>query len=456
MKAAIYIRVSTPGQVEEGESLDLQKERLSSYAKSQNWELTDVYEDAGFSGGSSNRPAFKRLIKDAKQKKFDVVLVYKIDRLSRSILDFHETMKIFQENNIDFVSLTQQFDTSTSTGRLMLNILVDFANFEREINIDRARDSYLSRLYKGFHSGRTPYGYKRINGNSLVIVLEEAEKVKKIYRLAFERVSTAKIGKEISLPKEKVKSILDNPIYTGYITPRRDKYGHRVQDIRKWIKGNQESIIPIDFYLEVQKVWRKGQRTTKHIGLFQKIVYCQHCEHNLTFAVKNRNGKKIFSHNCAETNPGSKHCGRYIREEILESIALDSVEKLFNISIPKPETKNIASEISKIDRKIERVVAMLDDENVPVGQIKVKLAELQEIKSRLFKNQKPREDIQKHFKNLKELYPYMAREERKRLWSITIEKIALYKAHAVVEWKDGRKTKHSLASVLMSGGDEGI
>ena len=269
-------------------------------------------------------------------------------------------------------------------------------------------------------------------------------------------VSTAKIGKEISLPKEKVKSILDNPIYTGYITPRRDKYGHRVQDIRKWIKGNQESIIPIDFYLEVQKVWRKGQRTTKHIGLFQKIVYCQHCEHNLTFAVKNRNGKKIFSHNCAETNPGSKHCGRYIREEILESIALDSVEKLFNISIPKPETKNIASEISKIDRKIERVVAMLDDENVPVGQIKVKLAELQEIKSRLFKNQKPREDIQKHFKNLKELYPYMAREERKRLWSITIEKIALYKTLAVVEWKDGRQTKHSLANVLMCGGDEGI
>jgi len=414
MKAAIYIRVSTPSQVEEGESLDLQRERLSSYAKSQNWEITEVYEDAGLSGGSSNRPAFQKLIKDSRQKKFDVVLVYKIDRLSRSILDFHETMKIFQEKNISFVSLTQQFDTSTSTGRLMHNILVDFANFEREINVDRAKDSYSDRLYKGFHSGRTPYGYKRANGNNLVIIPEEAEKIKKTFSLAFERVSTAKIGKQLSLSKERVKSVLDNPVYTGYVAPRRDKFGHRVQDISKWIKGNHEPIIPIDFYLEVQKVWRKGQRTTKHIGLFRKIVYCPYCEHNLTFAVKNRNGKKNFSYNCVETNPGSKHCGRYIREEILESIALDSVEKLFTISIPKPETKNVASEISRLDKKIERAVAMFDDENIPVGQIKAKLAELQETKKRLLKIQKPQENIGKYFRNLQELYPSMTREERKK------------------------------------------
>lgn len=456
MKAAVYVRVSTPGQAEEGESLDLQKERLSSYAQSQGWEIAEVYEDAGLSGGSSNRPAFQKLIRDAKQKKFDVVLVYKIDRLSRSILDFHETMKIFQENNISFVSLTQQFDTSTSTGRLMLNILVDFANFEREINVDRAKDSYLNRLYKGFHSGRTPYGYKRTNGNNLVVIPEEAEKVKKIFRFAFEKVSTAKIGKELNLTKEKVKSILDNPVYTGYVVPRRDMYGHRVQDIRKWIKGNQEPIIPIDFYLEVQKIWRKGQRTTKHIGLFQKIVYCPYCEHNLTFTVRKNRNKEYNTYICMQTTPESKHCGRYIREEMLESIALNSVEKLFNISIPKPETENIASEISKIDKKIERAVAMLDDENVPVSQIKNKLADLQETKKRLLKSQKPRENIDKHFKNLKELYPYMTREEKKRLWSITIDKIRLYKNMAVVEWKDGRKTKHFLANVVMYGGDEGI
>ena len=456
MKAAIYTRVSTPNQAEEGESLELQKEKLSLYAKAQGWEITEIYEDAGLSGGSSNRPAFQKLIKDAKQKKFDVVLVYKIDRLSRSILDFHETMKIFQENNISFVSLTQQFDTSTSTGRLMLNILVDFANFEREINVDRAKDSYLNRLYKGFHSGRTPYGYKRVNGNNLEIISEEAEKVKKIFTLAHEGVSTAKIGEELNLTKEKVKSILDNPVYTGYVAPRKDKYGHRVQDIRKWIKGNHEPIIPIDFYFDVQKIWRKGPKTTKHIGLFQKIVYCPYCEHNLTFAVKQNKNKNYFSYRCLEINPGSKHCGRYIREEVLESIALDSVERLFTMSIPKTETKNIASEISKIDKKIERAVAMLDDENIPVNQIKNKLAELQETKKRLLKSQKPRENIDKHFKNLKELYPYMTREEKKRLWSITIERITLYKTLAMVEWKDGRKTRHSLANIRMYGGDEGI
>ena len=456
MKAAIYIRVSTLNQAENGESLDLQKERLSSYAQSQGWKISEVYEDAGLSGGSSNRPAFQKLIGDAKQKKFDVVLVYKIDRLSRSILDFHETMKIFQENDISFVSLTQQFNTSTSTGRLMLNILVDFANFEREINVDRAKDSYLNRLYKGFHSGRTPYGYKRTNGNNLEIIPEEAENVKKIYKLVFEGVSTAKIGKELNITKDKVKSILDNPVYAGYVAPRKDKYGHRVQDMSKWIKGNHQSVISADFYFKIQKIWRKGPKATKYIGLFQKLVYCPYCKHNLTFAVKNRNDKQYFSYSCVATTPGGPHCGRYIREEVLESIVLDSVDRLFKMNVHEPKAENIELEIKKIDKKIERTILMLDDENMPTSKIHERLSDLQETKRKLLMSQKPRQSIQKYFKSLKELYPYTTREEKKRLWGITIDKIRLYKTHAVVEWKDGRKTKHLLENVLMCGGDEGI
>jgi hypothetical protein len=157
-----------------------------------------------------------------------------------------------------------------------------------------------------------------------------------------------------------------------------------------------------------------------------------------------------------QTTPESKHCGRYIREEILENIALNSVEKLFNMSIPKPKTENIGSEIARIDKKIERVLLMLDDENVPVSQIKAKLADLQETKKRLLNSQKPRENIQKHFKDLNELYPYMSREEKKRLWGITIERIILYKTLAAVKWKDGRKTKHLLRNVVTCGGDEEV
>lgn len=182
MKAAIYIRVSTPGQAINGESLDMQKERLIEYVEAHGWKLYKAYEDGGFSGGTTNRPAFQEMMRDIEAKKFNVLVVYKIDRLSRSVLDFHTTMKTLEKHNIAFVSITQQFDTTTSMGRLMLGILVDFANFEREINVDRARDSYLSRLKGGVHSGMTPYGYKREN-KQLVIIPEESEKVKEILTL---------------------------------------------------------------------------------------------------------------------------------------------------------------------------------------------------------------------------------------------------------------------------------
>ncbi|PIW10458.1 MAG: recombinase family protein, partial [Caldiserica bacterium CG17_big_fil_post_rev_8_21_14_2_50_35_7] len=153
MKAAIYMRVSTPDQAEEGESLELQKERILEYIKAQNWKLFKIYEDAGLSGGSTKRPAFQELLKDTQNKLFDVVLVYKIDRLSRSIVDFFNTLQLFEKQGITFVSITQQFDTSTPTGRFAMSMLASFADFERSIGIERAKDSYLRRLKNGISSG---------------------------------------------------------------------------------------------------------------------------------------------------------------------------------------------------------------------------------------------------------------------------------------------------------------
>jgi len=162
------------------------------------------------------------MLAGAKQRKFDVLLVYKIDRLSRSILDFHTTIKLLQQNNISFVSLTQQFDTSTSMGRLMFEILLEFANFEREISVDRARDSYLNRLKNEVHSGRTPYGYKRKN-SKLIIDQEKAEIVKEVFEKGLKGWSSQKIADEMNLSLDHVKSIITNPFCTGFVSPRRDK-----------------------------------------------------------------------------------------------------------------------------------------------------------------------------------------------------------------------------------------
>ena len=443
MKAAIYIRVSTLNQAENGESLDLQKERLSSYAQSQGWEITEVYEDAGLSGGSSNRPAFQKLIGDAKQKKFDVVLVYKIDRLSRSILDFHQTMKIFQENNISFVSLTQQFNTSTSTGRLMLNILVDFANFEREINVDRAIDSFLGRFYKGLHSGQTPFGYKRENGNNLVTDPDQAEIVRQIFNSANEGVPTRKIAKQFGLGVDRVKTILDNPIYTGYLAPRKDKHGYHDHDVSKWVKGNHEGIISMELFFTVQKKYRRGQRTTKHIAIFQKLIYCPYCKHNYSFLTKeNKSGRRYF-YQCQRIY-GNDGCYRSIEEPLVENILINEIGNLFNTKLRQPERINIDEEITKIDRKIDKIID-LDIDYLPKDKIKRKIDKLQMEKSKLLQQKKStvkETTLHRYFKEIKDIYPYASREEKKRLWSLVVERISVYDNYIDVVWRGGMRTRH--------------
>ena len=445
IRAAVYIRVSTPGQAINGESLDMQKDRLMSYAKSQGWEIFKTYEDGGFSGKDTDRPGFQAMLADVQQNKFEVLLVYKIDRLSRSILDFHTTMKMLQEHNISFVSLTQQFDTSTSMGRLMLNILVDFANFEREINVDRAIDSFLNRFYKGFHSGQTPFGYKRENGNNLIIDTEQAEVVRQVFNSANEGMSSREIARKVKLGVDRVKTILDNPVYTGYLAPRQDKHGYHDHDISKWTKGKHEAIISMEIFFAVQKKYKKGQRTTKHIAIFQKLVCCPFCNHNYSFyARKNKKGIKYF-YKCVPVSTGGARCNREINEDMLESVLLENIGKLFDTSISEqPLTIDIDKEISKIDARIEKILD-LDLEVLPKDKIKKKIEQLQKEKIELLNQQKltmQKKNINQYFEKIEDVYPYANREERKRLWNIIIQRITIYDNSIEVLWNNGKKTKH--------------
>jgi site-specific DNA recombinase len=442
LKAAIYIRVSTPGQAVNGESLDMQKERLIEYVKNQKWELYKVYEDGGFSGGTTNRPAFQEMMRDAEAKKFDVLVVYKIDRLSRSVLDFHITMKTFEKHNIEFVSITQQFDTTTTMGRLMLNVLVDFANFEREINIDRARDSYLSRLKGGVHSGRTPYGYKREN-KLLVIIPEQAEIIKEIFNLALQGLSSNKTAEKLNMDHDHVKSIITNPFYTGYVCPRKDKYGHRIQNTDKWYKGQHEGIISLDAYRRILEM-RKKVSTSKHIGLFAKTIYCPYCKHNLTYHHRLVEGREYNKYICEPVEPKGNRCYQHTDEEFLEDLLITKLDSLFKLKFPEKSDTDIKDKIAKIDKKVSKAIALLDIEDISVEEIKNKIEELKRQKARLLVKNITHFDYKKineKMKVFKKLYPYMTREEKKRLWGLTIEKIIAYHDELEVHWKDGTVTR---------------
>src|SRR5207344_587474 len=187
VRCAIYTRVSTEhGLDQDFNSLDAQYEAASAYIKSQahaGWTLIKSrYDDGGYSGASTDRPDLQRLLEDIRARKIDVIVVYKVDRLTRSLADFAKLVELFDAHGVSFVSVTQQFNTTTSMGRLTLNVLLSFAQFEREVTSERIRDKIGASKRKGLWvGGVVPLGY-RAKDRKITIVEDEARTVRHIFR----------------------------------------------------------------------------------------------------------------------------------------------------------------------------------------------------------------------------------------------------------------------------------
>jgi site-specific DNA recombinase len=202
VRCAIYTRVSTEhGLDQEFNSLDAQYEAASAYIKSQahaGWTLIrSRYDDGGYSGGSTDRPDLQKLLDDIRARKIDVIVVYKVDRLTRSLADFAKLVELFDAHGVSFVSVTQQFNTTTSMGRLTLNVLLSFAQFEREVTSERIRDKIAASKRKGLWVGGTlPLGYEMKDGK-IAIVEEEAELVRLIFRRYLELGSVNELLRDL-------------------------------------------------------------------------------------------------------------------------------------------------------------------------------------------------------------------------------------------------------------------
>jgi site-specific DNA recombinase len=202
VRCAIYTRVSTEhGLDQEFNSLDAQYEAASAYIKSQahaGWTLIrSRYDDGGYSGGSTDRPDLQRLLNVIRARKIDVIVVYKVDRLTRSLADFAKLVELFDAHGVSFVSVTQQFNTTTSMGRLTLNVLLSFAQFEREVTSERIRDKIAASKRRGLWVGGTlPFGYEMKDGK-IAIVEEEAELVRLIFRRYLELGSVNELLRDL-------------------------------------------------------------------------------------------------------------------------------------------------------------------------------------------------------------------------------------------------------------------
>ena len=219
VRCAIYTRVSTDqGLDQEFNSLDAQYDASSAYIRSQahaGWVLIKArYDDGGYSGGSTDRPDLQRLLDDIRARKIDVIVVYKVDRLTRSLADFAKLVELFDAHGVSFVSVTQQFNTTTSMGRLTLNVLLSFAQFEREVTSERIRDKIAASKRKGLWvGGPLPLGYDMQDGK-IAVVESEAEQVKLIYKRYLELSGVNALVRDL---KERNIRTKTRPLATGGI-----------------------------------------------------------------------------------------------------------------------------------------------------------------------------------------------------------------------------------------------
>ncbi|MFH0796324.1 MAG: recombinase family protein [Candidatus Omnitrophota bacterium] len=324
MTAALYIRVSTLNQIER-ESLKNQEERLVAYCKASNIAEHKVYKDAGVSAKDIKRPALEELMQDIKQKKISLVIVTKLDRITRSLKDLIELMEFFEENKIKFISITQSIDTTGPMGRFMLNLLGSVAQVEREMTAERVGEDMLHRALAGkWNGGPVPYGYtiKRriirelkekglpeheaieqanktaLEARRLYIDEKEAETVKQIFdfylqerslRGVTNRLNTEGIKTRENFPwaTSSILRVLSNPTYTGKIWygKRKTNLSGKLEPVSKqeWkiVQGEHERIIPDDTFYRVQELIKERSfknTRAKETYLLSGLVKCGKCQ----------------------------------------------------------------------------------------------------------------------------------------------------------------------------------
>ncbi|MCW7551762.1 recombinase family protein [Endozoicomonas gorgoniicola] len=313
-RCAIYTRKSSEeGLEQEFNSLHAQRDAAEAYIHSQKHEgwvlVPDDYNDGGFSGGNVERPALQRLLRDVQAGLVDIVVVYKVDRLSRSLADFAQLVDLFDKNNVSFVSVTQQFNTTSSMGRLTLNILLSFSQFEREVTSERIRDKFLLSKKKGmWMGGNPPLGYD-VNERKLIINPAEAEIVKLIFKTFVKTrsiIATCEVVNEqghktkqiplrdggsrggIEFAKNTIHRILKNRIYIGEI-------GNKGQ----WYPGEHKPIITMDLWakahgtFDVHASLRSRESRHRKNPSFLRGLLFGHDGHALTTSSTRRNGQQF-------------------------------------------------------------------------------------------------------------------------------------------------------------------
>jgi site-specific DNA recombinase len=326
-KCALYVRVSTANQADEGESLDEQVEKLKNYCAYKGWESIVIYREEGFSGKDTKRPEFQRLMADVHKGKINTVIVKKVDRLSRSIIDFENIYKIFDEKDVDLISLQENFDTSTAIGRAVIRIVLVFAQMEREQTSERTIDVMAYRAKQGMFNGGYPrLGYDIDYENKCLVVNEsEALIAKEIFDQYLQKGSlsetaialnakgyrlkawTARTGRTMGgekFAKNSLNRILRDPVYVGKVRYKDEVYpGMHPGIIEEHIFDS------VQVMLDSNNMTRTGYRQDDNSFLLKGLTYCAVCHSAMTPSFSLSKGKKYHYYRCTcSLDPSKNKC----------------------------------------------------------------------------------------------------------------------------------------------------
>ncbi|MCM1276988.1 MAG: recombinase family protein, partial [Lachnospiraceae bacterium] len=297
-KAALYIRVSTDAQYEEGYSVDAQKEKLAAYCKLKDIEDYEFYIDGGWSGSNIRRPEMEKLIEDIKSHKINTVIVYKLDRLSRSQKDTIFLLEdIFIPNDCNFISLNENFDTTTPYGKAMIGILSVFAQLERENIRERTRMGMYERVKSGLWmgGGRVPFGYDYDPERNILVPNEHADDVRKIYELYLQGYSPNRLAEMFDVANDcHIANILDRVTYIG-----------KIQFRGEIIDGQHEAIIDETTWNRVQLERKKRavKKTVTSDHLLTGLVYCARCGAKMRYQKWGKDGMKVYCYSQQKSRP---------------------------------------------------------------------------------------------------------------------------------------------------------
>lgn len=392
VRCAIYTRKSTEKGLEQDfNSLDNQQEACKNYILSQsfnNWEYFKTYEDAAISGGTMDREALHQMLEDIKKGLINVVVVYKVDRLSRSIMDFYTMIRVFEKYNCHFVSITQSFDTSNSMGKLTLNMLLSFAQFEREVSAERVRDKIASSRAKGlWMGGSIPLGYK-LENKKLIPNETETQLVRLIYEQYLKLGSINdtvhwlnqngyRTRRGYTFGHTSVETILKNPIYIG-----------KVRHKDKIYTGIQPPIVDRTIWYQVSHILKESKScTTYHKSsipaLLNNLIFYQTQPLSFTAVKKGTNINRYYY----------IKKGKYFNADYLDRKVMEAISDLFNVN-KECINESLFNELKYIDfntmdtltkealtKKILKSVVIEDMENLKIILSKEALLNLNEYKN---------------------------------------------------------------------------